>query len=217
MSYGASATWALAIALSSFLVGDPRESVWDFQQDAVGAAPEGYFFRRMGEGPPGKWEVLADGENHVLGQLDENPAHHRFALAIVKDLNLEDLELQVRIKPVRGEREQSGGIIWRYRNSKNYMVARLDVIDKNVRLIRISDGNRILLGEAKELELNTGQWYKLRIEHRGREIKLYLDDDVLFIRNDKHFDHPGQIGLWTKCHSVMYFDDFKATNFDSQK
>ena len=217
MANAASATLTLAIALSALLLGKPDESSWDFQQDEVGAAPEGYFFRRMGEGPPGKWEVVAEGENRVLGQLDEHPAHHRFALAIVDGLKIEDLKLEVRVKPVRGEREQAGGIIWRYRDSKNYMVARLDVIDKNVRLIRISDGNRILLGERDGLDLKTGQWYKLRVEHRGREIKLYLDDDVLFIRHDKHFDHPGHVGLWTKCHSVMYFDDFKATNFDSQK
>jgi hypothetical protein len=217
MANGASAMLALAIALSSLLLGDAPETTWDFQQDILGSEPTGFFFRRMGEGPPGKWEVVADGDNHVLGQLDENPAHHRFALAIVEDLKLEDLELQVRIKPIRGEREQSGGIIWRYRNSKNYMVARLDVIEKNVRLIRISDGNRILVGEVNELDLKTGQWYKLRIEHRGKQIKAYLDDDVLFIRNDKHFDHPGHVGLWTKCHSVMHFDDFKATKLDPKK
>jgi hypothetical protein len=217
MANGVSATLALAIALSSLLLGDARESTWDFQDDAIGSAPKGFFFRRMGEGPPGKWEVIADGDDHVLGQLDENPAHHRFALAIVSDLKLEDLDLSVRIKPVRGEKEQSGGVIWRYRDSKNYMVARLDAIEKNVRLIRISDGNRIFIGEAEDLDLKTGEWYKLRIEHRGREIKAYLDDDVLFIRSDKHFDHPGQVGLWTKCHSVMYFDDFKATKLDPKK
>ncbi|HEX6963727.1 MAG TPA: family 16 glycoside hydrolase, partial [Lacipirellula sp.] len=130
------------------------------------------------------------------------------------DLKVQDVDMTVRIKAVRGEREQSGGLVWRYKNPGSYLVARLDVADGNVRLFRFWNGNRVQIGLKGELPLKTGEWYTLRVEHQGKHIKVYLNGDIMFMVHDKHFHHPGQVGLWTKSHSVMYFDDLSVKNLD---
>jgi hypothetical protein len=147
--------------------------------------------------------------------LDRSRDRGRYALAVLDDVSLEDLRLSVRIKAVEGRMDQAGGVVWRYRNSENYLVARLDVSERNVRLYRFVRGNRVQFGAQDNLDVELGQWYTLRVEHRGREIKVYLNDEVLFIERDRHFTREGKIGLWTKADSVMHFDDLQATRLGS--
>jgi hypothetical protein len=215
MTSGASITLKFILALTSLLLGDVREGKWDFEKDPIGAPPAGFYFRKMGDGPPGRWEVVDDGGNHVLGQLSESPEGYRFPMAIVEGSKFGELKLRVRIKAIRGEDDQSGGVVWHYKDDENYLIARLDVTERNVRLFRVWDGNIIHMGRKGDLDLKTNQWYTLRVEHRGPEIKVYLDDDIMLIRETKHFRRPGRIGLWTKAHSVMYFDDLVAEDLNA--
>jgi hypothetical protein len=215
MTSGALAKLTWILALTGLLLGDVREGKWDFEKDRVGAPPVGFYFRKMGDGPPGKWEVVNDGGNQVLAQLSESPERYRFPMAILAGSKTQNVKLQVRIKAIRGEKDQSGGVVWRYQDAENYMLARMDVTERNVRLFRIWDGNRIHMGEENGLDLKTNQWYTLRVEHRGPEIKVYLNDDIMLIRHTKHFHKAGRFGLWTKADSVMYFDDLVVEDLDA--
>jgi hypothetical protein len=204
----------LAGLVLACLLHGGKEWTWDFAGDAVGARPAGFYFDTTRDKTPGRWEVLDDQGDHVLAQLDEKAEKWRFALAIVEDSWMKDLKLSVRIKAIRGTVDQSGGVVWRYRNSENYLLARLDAADGDVRLFRVRDGNSTPFGIKEDLDLKTDQWYTLRVEHRGREVKVYLDDDILLIEHDKHFHRPGRIGLWTKADAVTCFDDLKAKNLN---
>ena len=115
-----------------------------------------------------------------------------------------------KIKVVAGDEEQSGGIVWRYKNSENYLLARLDPEEKNVRVYRVVDGNRVRFGGEQRKKLALNQWYTLRIEHRGSLVKVYLDDEMLFDERDRHFTKAGKVGLWTKGDAVVHFDDVRA-------
>jgi hypothetical protein len=212
MTKVALATHFIVLTLAGLLLGDAREWSWDFEKYAVGEQPPEFCFDNSREDAPGKWAIADDEGNHVLAQLDENPARRRYTMAIVKDQPAKHVDMSVRIKAIRGERDQSGGLVWRYKDADTYLVARLDVTEKNVRLFRFWDGNRVQIGVKEDLNLETGNWYTLRVEHRGKEIKVYLDGDIMLIEHDKHFPRPGRFGLWTKAHSVMYFDDFAAKN-----
>jgi hypothetical protein len=94
-------------------------------------------------------------------------------------------------------------------------VARLDVTDGDVRLFRVSDGNSTPFGIKQDLDLKPNQWYTLRVVHVGCEIKVYLDDDVVIMKHEKHFERSGKVGLWTKSDSVMQFDDLQAKRIES--
>ena len=188
----------------------PLDRGWSFDEESLDKEPRGFYFDTTNNRPDGKWRVIADGERRVVAQLDQGRDNNRLALAIVEGVEVEDVRLSAKIKVVAGKVEQSGGIVWRYRNSENYLFARIDSEEKNVRLYRVVDGNRIRFGGEDYKKLEPGRWYTLRIEHRGTRIKVYLNDEMLFDERDRHFVKPGKIGLWTKADSVVYFDDLHA-------
>jgi hypothetical protein len=199
---------------TALLTGDERQWSWSFDKDAPGEPPKSFYFDETEDARPGKWQVKVDEGNHVLAQLDRTRDDERYALAVVENFSLKNVRVSVRMKAVEGELDQAGGVMWRYRNSENYLVARLDISERNVRLYRFVDGNRVQFGVKEDLDVAKGAWYELRVEHQGSEVKVYLDDEVLFIEGDRHFRRSGKIGLWAKSDSVMYFDDLTANDFD---
>ena len=206
-------TWLALVLLAGMSCGE-REWKWDFDKDDPGDKPKGFYFDETGRAPDGKWRVLEDEGRKVLAQLDESRDRDRYALAVVEDSSIEHIKVSVRLKAVKGERDQAGGVMWRYRNSENYLVARLDISERNIRLYRFVRGHRTQFGVEEDLDVELGKWYTLRVEHEGREIKVYLNDEVVIFARDRHFTRPGRIGLWTKSDSVVYFDDLYAKNLD---
>jgi hypothetical protein len=204
----------IVLLLAASLLSDARSWSWDFEADKVDEKPAGFYFDETRRGAEGKWRIVDDEGNRVLAQLDQDRDPARYALAVVEESSIEHVKATVRIKAVRGDVDQAGGLMWRYRDSENYLVARLDVSERNVRLYRFRDGNRVQFGVKEDLDVKLGQWYTLRVEHRGREVKVYLDDEILLIERERHFRRPGRIGLWTLADSVMYFDDLHAFDLE---
>jgi hypothetical protein len=183
---------------------------WTFEKDEPGRAPAGFEFSATADGPPGTWQVVQDGPGRALAQLDARPVNKRFALAVVGDSSYRDLRLSVRGKPVSGKEDQAVGLVWRFQDKDNYYVARSNVLEGNVRLYRVVNGNRIKFAGKEEVKLKTGEWHVLRVEHRGKAIQVFLNDERLFEVVDETFPGPGRIGLWTKADSVTHFDDLSA-------
>jgi hypothetical protein len=198
---------ALALLI---LAAGPLDRTWSFDSDQVGGPPKDFYFDTTNDRPDGKWQIIDDGDRRVIAQLDRNQDNNRLALAIVKDVETKDVRLSAKIKVGGGEKEQSGGLVWRYKNSENYLLARIDPQEKNVRVYRVVDGNRTRFGGEQRKKLTLNQWYTLRVEHRGTLVKVYLDDEMLFDERDRHFTKAGKIGLWTKADSVVHFDDFRV-------
>jgi hypothetical protein len=211
----ASSSHLFAALLAALLSGEPQQSKWDFEKDAIGEKPAGFSCGATRKAPPGKWQVVEDEGERVLAQTDQTREKWRYALAVVDDTSLKDVKLSVRVKAIKGDLDQGGGLVWRYRDPENYLVARLDVADRDVRLFRVADGNTTPFGIKQDVDLKPGQWYTLRVDHKGCDIKVYLDEDIMIMKHEKHFERSGKIGLWTKSDSVMHFDDLKVKQLQS--
>ncbi len=183
---------------------------WGFSKEDVGKPPCGFEFAAARQTPAGRWEVIEDEGKPVLAQLDEDSTSGRFAMAVVSDSSLRDLRLSARGKTIRGETDQSVGLVWRYRDSDNYYVARLNPLEGNVRLYRVVNGNRIKFAGKEGLDLHACTWYTLSIEQRGERISVSLDGTNLFEAEDRTFTEAGKIGVWIKADSVTYFSDLSA-------
>jgi hypothetical protein len=206
--------YAICLLSMVLMTADKIDRTWSFDADEIDKPPRGFYFDTTHDRPDGKWRVIADGERRVVAQLDDNRNRRRLALAVFDDLRVEDVRIECKIKVVGGNVEQSGGIVWRYRNSENYLVARLDPVEKNVRLYRVVDGHRVKFGGENRKKLAANQWYTLKVEHRGGLVKVYLDGEMLFDERDRHFTKPGKVGLWTKGDSIVYFDDLHVQELD---
>jgi len=189
-------------------MADP--TTWTFDKDEPGKPPAGFEFATTAKTPEAKWVVHQDGDRRVLAQTDTNDTSKRFAMAVVKEGAYKDLRLSVQGKPVSGTVDQAVGLLWRYKDADNYYVARSNVLEGNVRLYKVVNGNRIKFGGKEDLKIDAGAWHGLKVEQRGSVIKVYLNNEALFEAKDETFSEAGKIGLWIKADSVTYFDDLSV-------
>jgi hypothetical protein len=207
-SLRALAITALGAALALAAPGETRR--WTFDDGVVGEPPAGFDFVTTLGAPAGRWVIQQDGERTVLAQLDADRTDRRFAMAVARDVTFTDVRLSVRGKPVSGEIDQAVGLVWRWQDKNNYYLTRSNVLERNVRLYRVVNGNRIKFAGVENVELTTGEWHRLRVEHVGARIRVFVEDRELFAAEDRTFAGAGRVGLWIKADAVTWFDDLVA-------
>jgi hypothetical protein len=116
-----------------------------------------------------------------------------------------DLEVTVKVKPVGGNVDRGGGVVWRARDLRNYYLARWNPLERNLRLYKVADGVRTQLASATAS--GTPDWHTLRVRMVGDSIECDLDGKARVAANDSSFREPGGVGLWTKGDARTQFDD----------
>ena len=189
----------------------------DFEKEGLKQPPSEFSFVPSVSMEEHEWRVERDGDNQVLVRKVVDNADRHESLAVLDKTELLAVSLSIRIKSNEGNEDKNGGLVWRYADSKNYLLARLDVTDKRVRLYRVVNGNRVKFGEEINLPLSVGTWYTLRVEHRRDKIKVYVNDEALIIEKETHFQKAGRIGLYANENANTFFDDFEARSMDEIK
>jgi pyruvate,water dikinase len=147
--------------------------------------------------------------------LDNIEAYYSFPLAIVKNSELSDGRVAVRVQPVRGHIDRAGGIAFGVRNIGNYFVLRINALENNVILFEYVNSKRMKRA-IKERTILSNTWYTLLVEIRGRQIAGYINGElILEYVADKTV--AGFIGLWTKADSVTFFDELTIETSDRQR
>ncbi len=186
----------------------------NFDADAVGKIPPGWSVPITGSGPAPRWVILRDGtaptRPYVLAQLSADTNGDRYPLAILDAVRLRDGDVSVRLKPVAGRLDQGGGVVFRYRDPKNYYLALADFKRQSVALFKVANGQRIPIASPARHELPANSWRILKISVGGSAIQVYLDHRRILRAQDRTFTAAGQVGLWTARDSVTYFDDFRV-------
>src|SRR2546427_3429570 len=155
----------------------------------------------------GKWTYRPSGGRQVLAQVVETQP---WAVAILEDQKVGDVDVTVRFRPISGKEDASGGIIFRARDGRNYLLVRANALENNFRLYMIVNGKRSTIASARVTEPKLGEWHKIRVVAKGPKIQAYLDDSLLLDHEDKTFT-GGWVGLWTKADSVTEFADLEVT------
>ncbi len=195
-------SFTIALISSLSLAAEAMQKTWDFEKDEPGRIARGF------TNEVGQWEVARDGDNHVLYQKARND-DATFNVALVEGTECQDIELSVKLKPVAGEVDRGGGLVWRARDSKNYYLARYNPLEDNFRLYKVQDGKRTQLKSAKLP--GDDQWHTLRVTMVATKIACYLDGQKHLEADDATFPGAGMIGLWTKADAQSYFDDLTVS------
>jgi hypothetical protein len=124
-----------------------------------------------------------------------------------------DLDVSVRFKPISGQEDASGGIVFRFSEGRYYVV-RANALENNFRLYYYDRGRHQLV-TAPVQPPALGQWHTLRVVAVGDHIQAYLNGRLLLDHHDSRF-RSGQVGLWTKSDSVTAFDDLEIKSLDTQ-
>jgi hypothetical protein len=123
--------------------------------------------------------------------------------------SFKDLELSVRLKPVSGQVDRAGGLVFRLKDANNYYIIRANVLEDNYRLYHVVAGKRRQFAGAN-FKVTTGEWHELRVECVGNKIICYYDGAIKIEAMDDTFKEAGKVGLWTKADSVTDFDDLNV-------
>jgi len=187
---------------------------WSFDTDKAEAAPAGFSFGRTGSGKEGRWLVQpapdAPTKPNVLVQTDADATDVRFPIAVVEAPSFKDVKLSVSCKPISGNVDQACGLVWRYKDAKNYYVTRANALEDNVRLYHVKDGNRVQFASWSG-KVATKKWHRLAVDAKGDRFVVHFDDQKVLDAKDSTFGDAGKIGVWTKADSITQFDDLQAT------
>ena len=169
-----------------------------------------------------RWEVVRDPsaptQPYVLAQVASDPQPERFPLAILDRISMRDGDVSVRLKPVSGRQDQAGGVVFRYRDEKNFYVVRANAMGDDVALIKVENGRVVPITprgmppsnfEVKH-DIQPNAWQILKVSFRGSQFQVYVNHHRLFQAQDSTYTGPGKVGLCTVADSVTYFDDFRV-------
>jgi len=174
-----------------------------------------------GSGP--RWEVRKDSsaptQPYVLAQVSSNPREDEFSLAILNSMSVRDGDISVRLKAVAGHEDQGGGLVFRYRDERNYYLVRADSHNGEVAVYKVENGRCTpirprgtvppTIGVKHNLQPNT--WNILKVAVRGSRFQVYVNHRRLLQADDSSFTGAGKVGLATVADSITYFDDFRVS------
>jgi hypothetical protein len=163
-------------------------------------------------------DSTAPTQPYVFAQVASDPKRTLFPVAILDKPVFQNGEISVRIKPVSGKEEQAGGLVWRFRDSGDYYVVRANALENNVALYRVQNGHWTALrpkgalsnGWSVKHRVPANTWSILKVTFKGPTFNVYFNHRRIFQAEDKTYEGPGKVGLWTKADSVTYFDDFRV-------
>jgi hypothetical protein len=191
-------TIAVALAAPLLYAADDLKKTWTFDDETTGRIAEG-FTNEVGE-----WRVAASDKGKALAQVAKNP-NSVFNITLIGDTNAKDVDISVRMKPIAGETDRGGGLVWRAKDAKNYYLARYNPLEDNYRFYKVVGGKRTLLQNADIA--HTDGWHTLRVTMSGDRITCYYDGKKYLEGTDRTFTGAGRIGLWSKADAQSHFDD----------
>lgn len=181
----------------------------NFDDAKAGELPASWIAGCTGSGTP-KWtvesEATAPSKKNVLKQSGEGS----FPWCVKKDVAVTDGAVEVKFKPVNGKEDQAGGVIWRFKDSNNYYVARANALEDNVSIYYTENGSRNTI-QYVDAKVNKNDWNTLRVEFKGSDFTVWLNGKQYIAVHDTHILGAGSVGVWTKADSVTLFDDFQWT------
>ena len=179
----------------------------NFDLDVVGQPPAGWQCGVTGRGSP-KWTVERDTTSPSAPNALKQSGAGDFPWCVKAGTSLANGFVEVKFKPLSGRDDQSGGVVWRWKDGDNYYVARANALENNVSLYYTERGSRNTL-KYVDAPVPANVWHLLRVEFAGDRIKVLLDGKVAIETQDTHITGSGAAGVWTKADSVTAFDDFR--------
>ena len=143
------------------------------------------------------------------GELEQKSTKDDFPVILFEGKEFSDLDVSVNFKPISGDIDASGGVIFRAEDEDNYYIVRANALENNYRLYTFVDGLRHELTSATVAPPSLNIFHQMRVVAEGDHIQAYLDGKLEIDYHDKTFE-KGYTGLWTKADSVTLFDDFKV-------
>lgn len=203
----------LALALSLGFCASASAGVAqtvNFDHAQTGSLPPNWAGTKTGQGEP-KWAVVTDHSAPSKPNVLKQSGEATYPVCIKEDASVKDGFVEVKFKPVSGQEDQAGGVIWRCQDADNYYVARANALEDNVTIYHTIKGKRVAFKNV-DAKVESGVWHALRVDFEGKKFTVSLDGKKVIEATDDRFSEAGKVGVWTKADSVTLFDDFTFGN-----
>ena len=178
----------------------------NFDEAKPGELPSTWTGTKTGKGEP-KWAIVTDDAAPSKPNVLKQSGEADYPVAFKNDTSLKDGFVEVKFKPVSGQEDQAGGVVWRAKDADNYYLARANALEGNVRIYHFVKGKRTQFKGAN-LPVASGEWHTLRVNFSGNQFAVLFNGKELFTAEDGTIQDAGKVGVWTKADSVTLFDDF---------
>src|SRR3546814_15386371 len=84
--------------------------------------------------------------------------------------------VEVKFKPIAGKEDQAGGVVWRWKDSNNYYVARANALEGNVSLYYTLNGSRQTIA-YKNAPVAPHRWHTLRVFFKGTTVQVARSEE----------------------------------------
>ena len=205
---------------------EPIDLFIDFQQYHYGVPPDEFDYDATGPHGPvltaGRpfWrtyvDLFAPSPKFVIIQASTLAKPDHYPIALLRDVEADDLMFLAQVKPMGGKMAKSAGLIWRAQDKDNYYAVLADALHDQLHLLKMVRGQPHELAVVPiEIDVEferrepspTWGWYTLRVETVGPDIRVWFQDEKALAVTDETFTGPGRVGLITHADSVAIFDD----------
>src|SRR5262245_13639355 len=187
---------AVAVLVTGAMtMADEKSILMKFGKDDLDKTPSGWKAAQTGKGES-VWKVVADetapGKTGFALAQTTADKDALFNLCVADEPSLKDVEVLVAFKAMTGEKDQGGGIVWRYQDANNYYIARMNPLEDNFRVYKVVGGKRSKELQNAEVKIPTGEWHTLKINMQGDHIECFVDGQKYLDVKDNTFDKPGK-------------------------
>ena len=213
------------IALLLGAAAPAAERVFEFVEADLNRTPTNFSSVISGLGQPGDWRIVLDNSpptlmpfstnavsnvrRPVLAQQSRSIIDTHYPILVFDGDTYTDFKFSTRFKIVAGDVDQMAGIVFRYRDERNFYVLRASVKDGTLRFYRMNNGlAQQLIGP--KIEFRLGEWRELAVECKGNQIRCLLDGkEAIPMLTDSGLS-SGRIGFWTKSDTIAHFTDARV-------
>ena len=178
----------------------------NFDAAPPGQPPPGWTGTNTGQGEA-KWTIVADASAPSAPNVLKQSGVATYPVCLKDGTRIKDGFVEVKFKPVSGQKDQAGGVIWRAQDADNYYIARANALEDNVTIYHTIHGRRVSFQNV-DTKVTPAAWHTLRVDFAAHQFTVTFDGRKVIQATDDSFSAAGQVGLWTKADSVTLFDDF---------
>src|SRR5690349_3735866 len=129
----------LAAVLSLLTATMAMAETETFDKTNPGGLPADWVAGVTGRGAP-KWAVEADPTAPSKPNVLKQSGQGTFPWCVKNNVSVTDGFVEVKFKPISGDEDQAGGVVWRWKDGDNYYIARANALEKNVSLYHTTKG-----------------------------------------------------------------------------
>ena len=196
----------LLMLTTTMLVSAALADTANFDDLKTGEVPPGWTATKTGKGEV-KWTIEKDDTAPSKPNVLKQSGQATYPVCLKNDTSVKDGYVEVKFKPISGNEDQAGGVVWRAKDSDNYYIARANALEDNVTIYHTVKGKRT---EKKRtnMKVSSGEWHTLHVDFSGNHSTVTFDGKKAIEWDDETFKEAGMVGVWTKADSVTLFDDF---------